>query len=215
VAHRLKARGYDVVAIDESAELVEQARAIGVDVRLAAWPSFTDTPFDVILFARSLHHIAPLTQAVEQAHRLLVSSGRVIVDDFAWTEIDPVTAEWFYGIVGLLNSCQVVDLKEDTFVTELMQSGGTFGFWQQSHDHDVHTVTAMWSALRNQFQSLSETTTPYLYRYLCPVIRENIDGYAIVAQVLDMERRLAQLGTLILIGRRFVGEKQQVRTGVS
>ncbi|HEX6386996.1 MAG TPA: class I SAM-dependent methyltransferase, partial [Anaerolineae bacterium] len=60
VAHRLQAHGYDVIAIDESAELVEQARALGVTARVAAWPSFADTPFDVILFARSLHHIHPL-----------------------------------------------------------------------------------------------------------------------------------------------------------
>ncbi len=64
VARRLQARGYDVVAIDESAELVQQARALGADARVAAWPSFADTPFDVVLFARSLHHIQPLAEAV-------------------------------------------------------------------------------------------------------------------------------------------------------
>ena len=207
VARRLQARGYDVVGIDESAELVEQARASGVAARVAAWPSFADSPFDVILFARSLHHIHPLAEAVEQAHQLLVPSGRVIVDEFAWTEIDPVTAEWFYGIVRLLNSCQVLLSKEDSFVAELLQTSGELAYWQQSHEHDLHTVTAMWSALGARFQVLSETRAPYLYRYLCPVLMENDDGYAIAAQALDMERRLAQLGTITLIGHRFVGEK--------
>jgi SAM-dependent methyltransferase len=181
---------------------------LGVDARLAAWPSFADTPFDVVLFARSLHHIQPLAEAVEHAHRLLVPSGLVIVDDFAWTEIDPVTAEWFYGVVRLLNVCQTLAAKEDSFATELVRSDGAFGFWQQSHDHELHTVSAMWSALQTHFQSLSETSTPYLYRYLCPVVAENEGGYGIVSQVLTMEQRLARLGALTQIGRRFVGRKR-------
>ena len=208
VARRLQARGYDVVAIDESTELVQQARALGADARVAAWPSFADTPFDVVLFARSLHHIQPLAEAVAHAHRLLVSSGLVLVEDFAWVEIEPVTAEWFYGVVRLLTTCQVIVAKEDSFATELARSGGAFAFWQQSHDHDLHTVTAMWAALQTQFQSLSETSAPDLYRYLCPAVAANEVGYAIVSQVLAMEQRLAHLGTLTLIGRRFVGRKR-------
>ncbi|MFL5802673.1 MAG: class I SAM-dependent methyltransferase [Roseiflexaceae bacterium] len=208
VACRLQAHGYDVVAIDESAELVQQTRALGVDAQIAAWPSFVGTPFDVVLFARSLHHIQPLTAAVEHAYRLLVPSGLVLVDDFAWTEIDPVSAEWFYSIVRLLSTCQVLVEQEDSFATELVRSGGEFTFWQQSHDHELHTVTAMWSVLQHHFQSLSETSAPYLYRYVCPVVAENEAGHAIVSQVRDMEQRLAHLGTLTLIGRRFVGRKR-------
>src|SRR5262245_26885410 len=122
VAHRLQARGYDVVAIDESAELVQQTRALGVDAQLAAWPSFVDTPFDVVLFARSLHHIQPLAAAVEHAHHLLVPSGLILVDDFAWAEIDPITAEWFYSVVRLLTTCQVLVEQGDSFATELARS---------------------------------------------------------------------------------------------
>lgn len=208
VARRLQEHGHDIIAIDESAELVQHARALGVDARVAAWPAFRDAPFDVVLFARSLHHIHPLAEAVEHAHRLLAPAGLAIVDDFAWTEIDPVTAEWFYGVVRLLVSCQVVAAKDDSFVTELIQSGGEFACWHQSHEHDLHTVPAMWAALQPHFHSLSETGAPHLYHYLCSVLAENEAGYAIVSEVLDMEKRLAQLGTIQLIGRRFVGRKQ-------
>lgn len=131
----------------------------------------------------------------------------MIVEDFAWPEIDPVTAEWFYGVVRLLTSCGMMAPKEDSFAAELAQSGGEFSFWEQSHDYDLHTVAQMWSALRNRFRSSSETSAPYLYRYLCPVLAENETGYAIVSQVLEMEKRLAQLGVIKPIGRRFVGTK--------
>jgi hypothetical protein len=150
----------------------------------------------------------PLKEAVKRASDLLDSSGRVIVDDFAWTEIDPVTAEWFYGVVRLLDICQVLVSKADSFATELVRSRGGSEFWHQSHGNDLHTVKAMWSVLRDHFQSVNETRVPDLYRYLYPVLVENADGYAILAQVLEMERRLAHLGTITLIGRRFVGEKQ-------
>jgi len=157
VASRLRGHGYQVVAIDESAELVQQTRSLGVDVHLATWPSFVDTPFDVVLFARSLHHIQPLAAAVEHAHRLLVPSGLVIVDDFAWAEVDPITAEWFYSVVKLLTTCRVLMEQEDSFATELVRSGGEFAFWEQSHDHDLHTVTAMWSALQGETVSKAFT----------------------------------------------------------
>ena len=209
VAQRLQARGYHITAIDESDDLVGQARASGVDARVADWSSYADEPFDVILFARSLHHIHPLSGAVTQAYQLLVPSGRLIVEDFAWDEIDPITAEWFYGIVKLLDRCQVLVSKVHSFASELARSDGKLEFWQQSHDPGLHTVTAMWSELHAQFRPLSETSAPYLYSYLYPVLPENGSGYAIIAQVLDMEQRLAQSGAITLIGRRFVGVKQR------
>ena len=208
VASRLQARGHTIVAIDESPEMVGAANSIGVAAKVATWPSFEDTPFDAILFAASLHHIHPLAEAIEQAHHLLVPTGLVLVEDFAWTEIDPVTAEWFYGVVRLLGACQVVAPEEDSFATELARSGGEFTCWQQSHGHELHTVTAMWSVLRNRFHQLGETSAAYLYRYLCPVLPENELGHRLVTQVLELERRLAQLGTISLIGRRFVGKKR-------
>jgi hypothetical protein len=66
----------------------------------------------------------------------------------------------------------------------------------------------MWPTLRTNFQSQSETNAPYLYRYLCPVLAENEDGYTIGSQVLELEKRMAQLGAIKRIGRRFVGNKR-------
>ena len=208
VASRLQALGHTIVGIDESPEMVRAAKAMGIDARVATWPAFEDAAFDAILFAASLHHIHSLDQAVEQAHRLLVAGGLLLVEDFAWTGIDPVTAEWFYGIVRLLDACQMLATEEDAFASELAKSGGDFTCWQQSHDHELHTVTAMWSALRNRFHHVSETSATYLYRYLCPVLHENELGHRLAYQVLELERRLARLGTISLIGRRFVGKKR-------
>lgn len=112
---------------------------------------------------------------MEQAHWLLVSGGRVMVEDFAWPEIDPVTAEWFYSNPQLLYRCNVIIEHEGSFAAYLLRSDGSFASWQHSHDHDMHGVSAMWSTLRTLFQSISEGSMPYLYRYLCPVLAENED----------------------------------------
>ena len=208
VAQGLQLRGHTVVAIDESAAAVEQAFALGVDARLATWPDFAEGPFDVVLFARSLHHIGPLAEAVAQVERLLAPSGLVIVDEFERAQIDPATLEWFYGIVRLLKTSQRIADQNDSFATKLLRSRGEYACWAQHHDRGLHTATAMWSALRNRFEAVSESSAPYLYRYLCPLLAEDESGYKIACEVLDMKRRLARLGALNLIGRRFVGRKR-------
>lgn len=63
----------------------------------------------------------------------------------------------------------------------------------------------MFTSLRTQFHSMNESVVPYLYRYLCPVLPQNDMGHAIATQVLEMENRLAESGTISLIGHRFVG----------
>jgi len=208
VAQGLQLRGHEVVAIDESAAAVEQALTLGVDARLASWPDFADGPLDVVLFARSLHHIGPLAEAVAQAERVLAPSGLVIVDEFERAQIDPATLEWFYGIVRLLKTSQRIADQDDSFATKLLRSRGEYACWAQHHDRGLHTAIAMWSALRNRFEAASESSAPYLYRYLCPLLAEDESGYTIACEVLDMERRLARLGALSLIGRRFVGRKR-------
>jgi SAM-dependent methyltransferase len=207
VARRLQDRGHELVAIDEEAEIVAGARALGHDSRMATWPAFDDAPFDVVLFGRSLHHIQPLGAAIEQAHRLLRPTGLVLVDEFAWAEIDPATAEWFYSTTRQLDACRMLISDDDSFAADLLRRGGEFRFWQDEHDRDLHPVTEMWSALRSHFLSLSETSAPYLDRYLCQVLPENQAGCAIAARILAVEERLAQLGAIVLIGRRFVGSK--------
>lgn len=208
IARRLQKQGYEVVAVDSSEERVEQARALGVDARVAAWPDFEDEPFDVVLFSRSLHHIEPLKEAVEQAHKLLKPGGTVLVDDFAWADIDPATGEWFYGVVRLLDACGALHAEEG-FTYDLAQSGGRFEFWQESRaGHDFHTVEAMWDALGKHFDKVVDASSPRLYRHLRPALTDDDSGTEIMLRVREMEERLGELGTVRWIGRQFVGRKR-------
>lgn len=91
VAARLQGYHHHVIAIDSEAKAIEQAQQLGVDARLAVWPLFEESAFDAILFTRSLHHIAPLDVALSHASQLLLPSGVLLVEDFAYNEMDPPT----------------------------------------------------------------------------------------------------------------------------
>ena len=86
LALALQNSGFQVIAIDSSVEAVENAKALGVDARVAQFPNFDETGFDAILFTRSLHHIHELEQAVERAYQLLNNNGLVMLEDFAFDE---------------------------------------------------------------------------------------------------------------------------------
>ncbi|MEW6730474.1 MAG: class I SAM-dependent methyltransferase [Acidobacteriota bacterium] len=212
LALQLQSLGHEVVAIDSSIEAVQQAKQLGVDARVAQWPDFEENNFDLILFTRSLHHIHPISKAVEQANRLLKPDGLVIMEDFAFNEVSPATVEWFYGILSLLDSCDRLLLEEDSFGKQLLLGEGSLEIWHHNHDHDLHPAPVMLTALEDQFESILQTTAPYLYRYLYPLLTENEMGYRIIARVLDLEKRMANAGLVSLIGRRFVGRKRETQS---
>jgi SAM-dependent methyltransferase len=207
LALRLQSLGHQVIALDSSTEAVHQAKQVGVDARVAQWPQFEEEPFNAILFTRSLHHIHPLSKAVEQANALLKQSGLVLVEDFAYDEAAPFIVEWFYGILALLDACNKLSLKDESLCKELLLGGGDIEIWHRNHDHDLSSGSVMLAALRGAFEPVVETSAPYLYRYLCPLLEDDDDGYAIASRVLEMEKRLASIGGLNLVGRRFVGRK--------
>jgi len=137
-----------------------------------------------------------------------MNKSEILVEDFAFGEIDRATVEWFYGILALLNTCGRLNLDdEDSFGKALLRGNGDFEIWHREHDHDLHSAVKMFSVLKNYFDPLAETSAPYVYRYLHPLLEDDAQGYAITSQVFDLEKRLAQTGAIKLIGRRFVGRK--------
>src|SRR5277367_3924450 len=75
LAQSLSRSGLKITAIDLSAESVDQAKANSVDAKQANILDYTDDPFDVILFARSLHHMTPLDEVLSKAKALLKTGG--------------------------------------------------------------------------------------------------------------------------------------------
>jgi SAM-dependent methyltransferase len=214
LAAHLVADGYEVVALDSSDRAVRDARASGVDARVATWPSFAwpltgdapnDVPsFDAILFTRSLHHIRPLGAALDRAGDLLAPGGVILVEDFAFAEVDRVTAAWFFGILSILDAAGVLTHRPGELATRLLEGGGAFELWQADHDHEITPAAELREALDARFDIIAEAREPYLYRYACPLLTGDERGARVAARIYDRERAAGTDGLARLIGRRFV-----------
>jgi hypothetical protein len=73
--------------------------AIGVDPRAPAGPRFSQTDFrevdgafDAVVAGRVIHHLDPLSEAVD---RLASLAPLLVVDEFAWDLIDPELQAWY------------------------------------------------------------------------------------------------------------------------
>jgi hypothetical protein len=76
--------------------------------------------------------------------------------------------------------------------------------WHAGHHHDLHTAKAILACLQQHFASVQTNTAPYLYRYVCWLLKESEAGHRIAQTTLGMEMRFTQTAGLAWIGRRFV-----------
>jgi 2-polyprenyl-3-methyl-5-hydroxy-6-metoxy-1,4-benzoquinol methylase len=207
LAMRLVRLGYAVVALDSAEDAVARARKRGLDARRADWPVFTDAPFDIVLFTRSLHHIPALTAAVARAKELLNPNGRVLVEDFARHAIQPLGAEWLHQILAVLHAADLLERDPDGLLDRMLQHRDAMDAWWAAHDHDLHSAEAMLEALHAHFPAVEVESAPYLYRYACARLEESERGYRIAARILELERRFAAVAGVPLIGRRFTAKR--------
>lgn len=215
LAECLQNLGFEVVAVDSSLEAVEKTKQRGVEARVAEFPNFDENAFDAILFTRSLHHLQALDETIAKTHQLLNPNGVVLVEDFAFNEANEATIEWLYGVVSLLEICGQLNLTEDNFAKDLLLGKGNYQVWRENHHHHLHSAPIMLKELKSHFELTSESDAPYLYRYFCLLLNKNPKGYELAAQILKLEQRMAALGNIDLIGRRFVGTKSGSKTTYS
>jgi SAM-dependent methyltransferase len=203
LAKHLNDLGHEVIAIDSSAKAIEDARQLGVDARQADFPAFEEEPFDLILFTRSLHHIRPLHSALDQAKHLLKPEGLLVVEDFAYSDTSEFTAAWFYGLLKLLESCDVLLPAEGSFGRKLLAGGGDISLWR-AHVHEINTASEVLQAISKQFKVLETKPAPYLYRYASAMVSDDERGGRIISGVLELEEKTGLEIEHFLIGRRFV-----------
>ncbi|MBA4185933.1 MAG: class I SAM-dependent methyltransferase [Acidobacteria bacterium] len=205
LAKRLKDLGHALVAVDSSAESIDRAKELGIDARVANFPDFEESPFDVILFTRSLHHIRPLEPSLIQTLRLLKPDGLLIVEDFAFSETHEEAAAWFYSLLTLLETCKGLLPAKDSFGRKLLEQGGGFALWRD-HTHDINSATEVREAISQHFQILKANSAPYLYRYVAAMLPDDNESGNLVLRVLDLEKKTGELNPDFLIGRRFVAK---------
>src|SRR4029434_2946275 len=142
--------GYAVVAIDSDRDSIAAAQRLGVDARIATWPSFDDGQFDAVLFTRSLHHIHPLDESVGRAAKSLTEDGRIIVEDFAYDSVDEKTLRWFRSAIRLLEATGQLIIGDES-LEKILTKTETLNAWQQCHEHDLHTAAEIGAQLERRF----------------------------------------------------------------
>lgn len=197
----LAAAGLRVHAIDARDDVVKEAVANGVKAECADFLSYSpSTKFDAILFARSLHHISPLGDAVAHTHELLAPNGLLLLDDFAAEAVDMQTAIWFYGLKSLLGTSHELHSRGPKLDDGKMPAD-PLAAWREHlfGRHAVSPSTAYLSAVRGRFTIASEARIPYLFRYFSDDLSESE-----CAALQDWETRLCHWGALRPIGVRVI-----------
>jgi ubiquinone/menaquinone biosynthesis C-methylase UbiE len=196
---------YEVIAIDQSEENVERARAKGVNATTADWPNFEDLPFHAILFTRSLHHIQPVTAALKQAHALLRTGGTLVIEDMAFHEATGRTILWFKSIVDVLDAAGALKHDEDRFASRIAHADDAQDAWRLDHA-DIAPAVEIHNAVQSLFTLKAGAQTPHLYRYISQIVKpEHAD--TVVAAVLNSERTAQKARMIDPIGRFWAATK--------
>lgn len=189
LAARLGEAGMRVVALDSDEACVAEARAAGVDARVANWPVDVDEKFDAVLFTRSLHHIHPLDGAVAAAAGALRPGGAVIVEDFRAEGGSERSNAWFVGTVRLIEAAGAFGTGFDLdAVLERIKPD----------DHELHLSSAIAEALRRSGNVQAEDAA-YYFRYVESDLRAEA-----AAVLLKHELTLIEAGAIDALGKRFV-----------
>lgn len=206
LALRLAARGHSVTGIDASAEAVELARRAGFEAACADVLDYAPPAagFDVVLFTRSLHHVADLERALERARALLRPGGRLIAEEHDVDAVDAPTARWLLDLLDVLAAGDL--LAPDG--TPPPAGDDVLARWSAAfpRDPDLHAPASMVRAVQRRFALRVHAPAPYLYRYVARRLRADPRGARVARRVLELERARLAAGALAPLGLRLVGE---------
>jgi SAM-dependent methyltransferase len=177
LALALSGKGHFVTAIDPEAPHGSIFRQVSLE-------QFDEpTSFHAVVANRSLHHIHDLKAALEKIGSLLRSDGILILNEFAWDQMDQSTANWYLSQIDQRKP-QDASLLADNFPDA----------WIAEHD-GLHAFAVMESHLDKYFRSLLFEWVPYIARYYLE--RNDLEAE---------EARLIRAGQIKALGFRYVGK---------
>lgn len=206
VALALQNAGHRVLGVDSDPAAVARARRLGAVVEYARWPEFSGATVTAVAFTRSLHHIHPLDQAVERACSFMAAGGMLVLEDFAYDEIDAATLDWLLGTLRSDRMQGLVGAAPNPF-EELLAAPHPLTAWRAYHDHALHRFGDMQRVIALHFAVETVLTVPYLYRYLVASLPETEEAGDFLRETLDDERARVAHGEIVGIGRRLVARK--------
>jgi len=225
LAARLLSQGFELTAIDSSEEQVALARENGIAARTCDFLSFEGEGFDALLFTRSLHHIAPLPDAMQKIRDLLKPGGWILADDFAHEEMNRATAAWFWDLQAVLEVSGTLDPdvprrhnrgpgrhgRHPHHGRTATPSPDPLERWHARHVHDppLHSAEAMLTAVKGAFTLVAQHRVPYLHRYFSDRVADSEEGRRLFLRIRELETlRIAQQ-LLVPIGLRWVARSDR------
>jgi hypothetical protein len=167
-----------------------------------------DGCYDVVLFARSLHHMHPLSDTVAHASGLLWSEGRLVAVEFARERADRKTAAWFYDVRALLREAGVLEIAE-----EGASSGDPLDRWRADHfptdSPPLHTGGAMMEEITHRFEVIETADVPYLYWHLSRWLEDTPRGWHVARRLFEIETRRIADGLLMPMGFRLAAKPRR------
>jgi 2-polyprenyl-3-methyl-5-hydroxy-6-metoxy-1,4-benzoquinol methylase len=200
LAAALARTGLRVRALDSSEEAIAAAKARGVDCAQADFLTYDHESFDILLFARSLHHINPVDSALEKAAALLEDDGLLLVEDFGADRANTAAIAWLGQkklealAAGL---CGNTDRHREVM-------SGSLEKWQ-SYYYEKHRIAdsqTMLKAAQKSFSQVRIETAPYMYRYLLDIVGNDAAGLAFIQGVLEEEKLLIAENKIAAVGWR-------------
>ena len=207
LAAALSAEGFDVTAIDNDVAAITKARVKGVNATKATWPTDLSINANAIIFTRSLHHIHPLDNAIRAAHAGLNRAGILLVEDFAYDDVDAKTVNWFVKALRAPNLAAVLTPPKGSFVESVLASDYPTSAWHADHDHHLHSIGVMQQSISKLFDGVEVFDAPYLYRYLIPALPETQHAAHLLGKFLDQEDAAISAGEIFPVGKRIVAKK--------
>ena len=201
VSLALARKGYEVTALDESFDAPADGNAVRwIERDFLHFDG--EGAFDVVLFTRSFHHMAPLDDALDRAIQALAPEGRVIAEEFAYDRVNLPTARWFYDLKTVLAAA---GLLRPGVGTE--EEGNPLGRWRREHiaDPPLPTGHSILAVARARLDLTLVEEAPYLYRYIWDELTNAEGAQGAAEAVLRIERRLTRERDIAAAGLRFVG----------
>lgn len=202
LATALTALGHSVFPLDSDPDAVLTMRSRGLDAVLACWPDFVSSPVDAVIFSRSLHHL-PIAAAVTHARNMLLPTGRIIVEDFAFADVPLTALSWLRALLVRLATQGVWTAPTEGFLADVLAGSDR----QPPHADDRHAIAsakAMRGCLVAHGRLIHESRAAYFYRYLLPGLSDLQTGQEVLHQVLREETEAIGTGALWPLGRRWV-----------
>ena len=201
VALHLVAYGYKVTGIDESQAAIKRCARRGIRAIEADFAEYeTDERYDVVLFSRSLHHMKDPRRTLRKAGGMLAPGGAVLIEEFAFEEVDEFAARWLLTVLRLAVASRLAGKRPR--LPGLRRPA--LGWWKGIHHHKIHDGRTVIAAARSCFSVSRLERVPYLFRYLVPELKKSVKSAAVLAHARALEQVTFATAQRPLIGIRAV-----------